>query len=110
MFRKLDALEKLVRKGGPGSLLGPGPASSETPKNKWLNAARDGLTKRSTLVSRITKTGSGKETSGTGKIELPVKLNNETVALENERKKQNEELRLKNDLSNTDIKQKTRNV
>jgi hypothetical protein len=78
--RKLDALEKLVRKGGPGSLLGPGPTSSETPKNKWLNAARDGLTKRSTLVSRITKTGSGKETSATGKVELPVKLNNETVA------------------------------
>jgi len=70
--------------------MGSGPVSETTPKNKWLNAARDGLTKRSTIVSRITKTGSGKE-KGTGSEQTttpPQKLNNETVALENERKKQ----------------------
>jgi len=86
--RKLDALEKFVRKG-------PGPTnksaySTETPKSKWLNAARDGINKK----HMMTKLSNLNASNGVVKqvIEtVPQKLNNETVALENETKQRTQQ-------------------
>lgn len=105
--RKLDALEKMVRKGSvAGCNVSKTFPSKDTPKTKWLNAARDGLSKNSKKLTNINSSNGKKLTteciSNKTVEQVPVKLNNETVALENEQRRTQPELRsrvaIKNDI------------
>jgi len=83
--RKLDALEKFVRKSAAPQKAA---YTTETPKSKWLNAARDGINKKH-MMTKLTNVNAsnGKQVTET----VPQKLNNETVALENETKQRTQQ-------------------
>ena len=75
--RKLDALEKMVRKGSIAGTNGSNFPPKDTPKNKfvfdnfwrkniqysrWLNAARDGMSKNSKKMTNV-NSSNGKKLS-----------------------------------------------
>merc|ERR1719394_889513 len=99
----------MVRKGSIAGSNGPNFPPKDTAKNKWLNAARNGISKDAKKMTNINSSNGKKlstECISNKTVEqVPVKLNNETVALEHEQRRTQPEVRsrvaIKNDIHST---------